>query len=102
MMSYFITNDDFFIKMMNFGRISTRTSSCQVLKLNENDENNEFCMNHDELCTANDEFCITNDELFILTELARWDEHYIGINAVNIVLQTFRALRFFQVSAVLF
>ena len=38
------------------------------------------------------------DTYFELSELARWDEHYIGINAANIVLQTFRSLRFFQVT----
>lgn len=38
------------------------------------------------------------DKYFELSELARWDEHYVGINSVNIVLQTLRSLRFFQVT----
>eukprot|EP01043_Picozoa_sp_COSAG02_P031759 COSAG02_NODE_2088_length_9877_cov_3.833299_1_plen_1373_part_00 len=38
------------------------------------------------------------DRYFELSELSRWDEHYVGINSANIVLQTLRSLRFFQVT----
>ena len=37
------------------------------------------------------------DAYFDLGTLAVWDEQYVGVNAANIVIQTFRALRFFQV-----
>ena len=32
-----------------------------------------------------------------LSALASWEHHYVGVNALNVILQTIRSLRFFQI-----